>query len=468
MLKIRMFRAVLLLLCAILMGSVCACNTTPELPEQTTESTEAPTEIPTGTETEEPTTETPAADLRPGWEQDGVLKILCIGNSFSVDSMEYLYGILQDLGIKQIKLGNLAIGGCTLNTHCNNAKKDNPDYLYYENVSGTWTVTEGNVLSEYVKSENWDYISVQQASHDSGVPSTYRKLPELLSLLAQMCPDARLVWNMTWAYQQDSTHGSFPKYDSDQATMYQKIISTVQDKVATEDKIDMIIPCGTAIQNARAGWIGDTLTRDGFHLSNTGRYIAALTFAQMLTGLSVENVTYAPGGCTEAERALSIEAAMLAVATPFEVSVPTAQAPKQPSIEDLYELEIEFVRGYYHACEPGGRHFDRIQGSELANQFYSTQIFTKKTLPAGSIIVIESGWQYRPEGWIEDAALAGNLRPTGTTSAMIVVDDLWWGDFNYRAFNVSKTPLTSLLDLSEQDMVTVFKIYVPYDPANAE
>lgn len=463
--KKRMWRIACVLLCALLFAS---CN---QAGGQDTDTSQAPT---TDVQTEQaaPETteqvsesETEVVDLRPGWEDDGVLKILCIGNSFSVDSMEYLYGILQDLGIEQIKLGNLAIGGCTVNTHLSNAKKDNPDYLYYENTSGTWSVTEGNVLSEKVKSENWDFISLQQASHDSGLPNTYRKLHEYLERLTEMAPDAHLVWNMTWAYQQDSTHGAFPKYDSDQMTMYQKIVETVQTQVLTKPEICQVIPCGTAIQNARAGWLGDTLTRDGYHLSNTGRYVAALTFAQTLTGKSVENVTYAPAGMSAAERALAIESAMLAVQTPFAVSTPVAEAPEQPSIEDLYELELEFVRGYYHACEPGGRHWNRIQGSELANQFYSTQIFTKETLPVGSIIVIEKGWQYRPEGWIEDAALAGNLRPGQVTSSMIVVDELWWGDFNYRAFNVSKTPLTSLLDLEAEDMKPIFKIYVPYDPA---
>lgn len=453
----------LCMLCACLVLPLCACDTSKNPEQQTTLPEAVTTE-----QSEEPTTDAPAQDLRPAWDADGVMKILCIGNSFSVDSMEYLYGILQDLGVQEIKLGNLAIAGCSLNTHYTNAKGDKAEYQYFVNTTGTWSVTEGNVLSDIVKSENWDFISLQQASHDSGLPNTYRRLPVLVETLREMCPDARLVWNMTWAYQQDSTHGAFPKYNSDQMTMYQKILSAIEQKVLVEPDIDMVIPCGTAIQNARAGWLGDTLTRDGFHLSNTGRYIAALTFAQMLTGKSVEGVTYAPGGFTAEEQALAIESAMLAVKKPFEISVPTAEGPKQPDIESLYELEIAFDRGYYHACEAGGRHFDRIQGSDLANQFFSTQIFTKQTLPEGSIIVIAEGWQVRPEGWLEDAALPGALRPATANVRMIVVDDLWWGDFNYRAFNVSKAPLISLLDISAADMTEIFKIYVPYDPTQAQ
>ncbi len=435
--------------------------------EETTEPlTEETTEL-TTEETTEPE-ETEPVYTKQDWEEDGVLKILCLGNSFSVDTMEYLYGILKDLGVEEIKLGNLAIAGCSLSTHYANAQSDAAEYLYYENTTGTWKSGSGYVMSDIIKSENWDFISLQQASHDSGVESTYGPLSKLIDIIEPQCPGARLVWNMTWAYQQDATHGSFPVYNKDQMTMYGKIVSTVQAKVLTETSIEKVNPAGTAIQNARAGWIGDTLTKDGFHLTNTGRYIAALTFAQTLTGKSVENVTYAPVGLTAAEQTLAIEAAMLAVKKPFDVSTPTAEAPDVPSIEDLYELEIEFDRGYYHACEPGGRHFNRLQGSDLANKFYSTQIFTKETLPAGSIILIAEGWQYRPESWLGDEQLPTNLRPAGSVDTMIVVDDLWWGDFTFRAFNLSKTPQVSLLDMTAEDMKEVIKIYVPYDPSTVE
>ena len=42
-------------------------------------------------------------------EQDKSISILAIGNSFSVDAMEYLYGILNDIGYEDITLGNLYI-----------------------------------------------------------------------------------------------------------------------------------------------------------------------------------------------------------------------------------------------------------------------------------------------------------------------------------------------------------------------
>ena len=53
-------------------------------------------------------TEGAASDGTP-WDDDGVLKILTIGNSFSVDCMEYVYQIAKAAGVEKIKLGNLFV-----------------------------------------------------------------------------------------------------------------------------------------------------------------------------------------------------------------------------------------------------------------------------------------------------------------------------------------------------------------------
>jgi hypothetical protein len=67
--------------------------------------------------------------------------------------------------------------------------------------------------------------------------------------------------------------------------------------------------------------LGDTLTRDGFHLSiPLGRYIAALTWGRVLTGESVENIAYAPVEVDEKLKAIAIESVENAVKNPFEIT----------------------------------------------------------------------------------------------------------------------------------------------------
>ena len=112
--------------------------------------------------------ETPKAD----WEADGVLRILTIGNSFSDDTMQYVYQIAKDLGIEKISLGNLYIGGCSLATHAANAAAGKAAYEYRTNTSGTWSTVKEYKMSDAIKSQDWDFISLQQASGSSGIEST--------------------------------------------------------------------------------------------------------------------------------------------------------------------------------------------------------------------------------------------------------------------------------------------------------
>ena len=66
------------------------------------------------------------------------LKILAIGNSFSTDAMQYLYGIAKDAGVETVVLGNLYYGGCSLQQHLTFGTKNSPSYTYYKNNSGSW------------------------------------------------------------------------------------------------------------------------------------------------------------------------------------------------------------------------------------------------------------------------------------------------------------------------------------------
>ncbi len=255
------------------------------------------------------------------WSDDGELKILSLGNSFSVDSLQYVYQIAENLGIEKITLGNLYISGCTLATHLNNAKSDSASYTYYTNTTGTWKTTSKYKMSAAVTSENWDYITFQQGSRTSGLADTYDDLEELVPIIHEMSPEAKLVWHMTWAYQQNSTHSGFANYDNNQITMYNAIVNSVKTKVNTNKNIVSVIPVGTSIQNARTSTLGDTLTRDGFHLTTTtGRYIGSLTFVSKLTKLDINKVTYAPSGVDENTKAIAITSTINAINNPYSIT----------------------------------------------------------------------------------------------------------------------------------------------------
>ncbi|MBQ6700808.1 MAG: DUF4886 domain-containing protein, partial [Oscillospiraceae bacterium] len=393
------------------------------------------------------------------WDTDGdkTLEILAIGNSFSVDALQYAWQIANDIGIEKIVLGNLYIGGCSLETHAANAKGDLAKYTYYHNENGTWKTTASTKISTALAERDWDYITIQQASNYSGVESTYNDDLTYLVDYVKERSDAKLGWHMTWAYQQNSTHSAFPTYNKDQMTMYNAIISAVQNKIVTNGNFDFIVPNGTAVQNSRTSLLGDTTTRDGYHMSNDyGRYLTGLAFVKTVTGLDISGVKYAPSGVDSEEKAIAIESVNNACAKPFEV---TKSAYTNEIPEGYIELKPVLYKGaFWHSTFAEGYNVLHTDKSN-SNQFFATPRFTKEDLPVGSIIVVESGWQYRPEGWIKDEVQTA--REDVTAKSFVKVTEEWWSDYTIRAFNISKTGLPSLANTEEAEVRAAFKIYVP-------
>lgn len=225
------------------------------------------------------------------------LKILAFGNSFSKDAMRHLWDIAKSYGVKNVVLGNLNIGGCSLDQHYENMAQNAAVYAYSKNTSGEWE-TSKNITATYgLQDEDWDIITIQQASDQSGDPSAFDSLSGILKYLEQRKPkkDTKILWHMTWAYQSDSKKAAFEKYNNDQTQMYEAILERVKENVLSHDNFVGVIPAGTAIQNLRKTKVGDTLTRDGYHLSyGMGRYVAALTWYCYITGADPQETPFVP------------------------------------------------------------------------------------------------------------------------------------------------------------------------------
>ena len=252
-------------------------------------------------------------------ESDGVLKLLAIGNSFSDDALEHhLHGLALATG-KKLIIGHLRIGGSSLNLHWQNASNNKPAYTYNKiNVDGFRTSTPNTAISDVLDDEEWEYISLQQVSQHSGLFNTFTKpLPLLVDYLKQALEDeVKLILHQTWAYAKNTTHAGWANYDNDQLTMYQAIVSTVNQAKELVDA-DIIVPSGTAIQNGRTSVIGDNFCRDGFHLDvNIGRYTASATWYEILFGESVIGNSYKPKALSAYEAEIAQHAAHFAVLQP--------------------------------------------------------------------------------------------------------------------------------------------------------
>lgn len=279
--------------------------------------------------------------------QARTVKILAIGNSFSRDAIEQNLHELAAADGDTAIVGNLYIGGCSLERHLNNVRGNRHDYVYRKiGADGKMTEKTKTSVKEALDDDNWDYISVQQASPFSGMFDTYAaSLPDLLDYVTANAPkDSRLMLHQTWAYQQGAKHTGFKNYDNDQVTMYRAIVDA-NNRAAELGKIQIIAPAGTAVQNARTSFIGDHMNRDGYHLDlGVGRFTAACVWYEKLFGKDVTENPYLPEGMNPDLARVAREAAHAAVAKPSEITDLASLEPESPLYKDSrvpIEIRIE-------------------------------------------------------------------------------------------------------------------------------
>lgn len=462
-----------LALVLILLLSVVACNNNPtETP--TDAPTDAPTEAPTNPETpteqpttpgEEITTGEPEAEIDPmeqtyPWaEVPKTLKILAIGNSFSVDAMEYLYQIAKDAGVETVVLGNLRVSGCTLDMHYDYMTNNTAAYTYLKNTTGTWTSTDGKRMIDGLTDEDWDYVTLQQGSHESGVLSSYDYLNKLCKYVRNNVsnPDVKLLWHMTWAYREGCSHSGFANYDRSQAKMYEMIVKATDEMVLSLDQFTNVIPSGTVVQNVRTSFLGDNINRDdGYHMSQPiGRYLIGLTYFAAITGADISNINYCPSATASPELiAMFKECVTNAMNNKFEVTnstytqgsaeIPVTQrtdaALAQAAGIDLSKyrlLEFDYVENKYWYSTKAADAPSNASSSQDGKFLCSKTRYTKEQL-MNAVIICDDGWQYRAEKWPNATDLATS-RGGNVTDAITVLTADWWGTDTYFAFNLSKT-----------------------------
>lgn len=231
------------------------------------------------------------------------MKILSIGNSFSQDAQRYLHRLAKSAG-ENIKTVNLYIGGCPLQRHYLNMLDDVPDYLFEFNGESTGLKVS---IRQAIVSDDWDIITLQQASRFSGDYQTYSPyIEELAVYVRKYRPHTKIFIHQTWAYE-DGTDRLIQIGFQSAGEMFAAVREAYQ-KAAEAIGADGIIPCGEALWNATQAGI-EKIHRDGFHASlGVGRYVLALTWYKTLTGKALAGLDFAdfdvPVTCEEKEIAL--------------------------------------------------------------------------------------------------------------------------------------------------------------------
>lgn len=275
------------------------------------------------------------------------LKVLMIGNSFSISCTRQMPQIAADLGL-ELDLCSMYIGGCSLERHWNNVKLAAKDpnaapYHMVRFVNGKRVCGDGSNKSishsnipQMLKREKWDIVTIQQASHFSWKSESYHPFgDELVATIRELSPQAEIVVQETWSYTPWDPR--LKKWGIDQNEMYAFLHDAYRSFAGKYNL--RLIPFGTAVQawrkalpvmyteNSYGGdvvgggtkpaeqhfkqvdgkWVPDS---DSFHLSRSGEYFQSLVWTAFLFGADVTNCNYRPDFVSEGDAALMKKVAM--------------------------------------------------------------------------------------------------------------------------------------------------------------
>lgn len=209
------------------------------------------------------------------------LNVLAIGNSFTDDPTAYLDDLVISSGIDRTKLCLYVgvIGGSSLQTW--SEKYNSNETVEITRKVGLASVSTTSGTLKQIFSQDWDIVVLNQLSSLAiNYGSLNPHLKNIRSFIRQDCTNQKvcIAWQSVWSYYKDYT-------DNPKGIIGWSNLCSVTKEQINKDGVDIIIPTGTAIQNARGSSLNTAhdITRDGHHLAfGIGRYIAACTWFQVL------------------------------------------------------------------------------------------------------------------------------------------------------------------------------------------
>ena len=243
-------------------------------------------------------------------EGEKPLKVLMIGNSFSICNLREMPNVASAMG-KRLDLASLFIGGCSLERHWNNVVAASTNaafrpYRFDRTVGGKKVVENGKAnIPDALVLDKWDVVTVQQASHFSWRPETFEPFGgSLVAKVRELAPQAKIVVQETWSYPPWDKR--LKKFGFDQAEMYRRLRATYAG-FAGKYGFD-VIPVGTAAEIVPDRNL--LFTKPDFHFNREGVYLQGLAFTAKLFGVDVRKCPYRPDWMPE-DRAEAIKAAVM-------------------------------------------------------------------------------------------------------------------------------------------------------------
>lgn len=194
------------------------------------------------------------------------LKILAFGNSWTLDALSYVPFIMKSVNPDcKLTLSMATISGGSLENHLERMSLDRRyEYNGYESDEIRYRMY--SILARHLlQATDWDIILLHQVSYQTVDYSTYQPVSDIIKYIYANClTSTKIGWLLTPALPNGLSYCT-----SDE--MFYSIGDCVR-RVCEDFPIDIVLPCGTALQNARTTLLdklsdGERMTSaDNWHL----------------------------------------------------------------------------------------------------------------------------------------------------------------------------------------------------------
>lgn len=336
--------------------------------------------------------------------------------------------------------------------------KGNYNVVYQFNTNNGNVGLQFKKTGPYVPKPDDDPKTVEEVLTKAGKnPANYEKLP---------------FWYTKNAWYQSTVASNYMKLQT--ATSGGNFNKFVATNILCKGEIpngSVVVSMGGDYGYRPEGWVDDktkTATRpDRTSVQVTEVNDAWWTSGSQTFGYRAFNLDKGVNNLTDAEMEEVIEK--------FAVFVPkTTKALPNPDavfttagykLDDYTKLELTYNKyAFYNSTGDNGgvlQTKENVPTATNLGQFVATGIIDKANIPNGSVLVVCDGYQYRPEGWQVKGEKNTASRPGNVTTAVTVVDDAWWGNFNYRAFNLAYAGNPGIPVTEMDHVIASFAIYVP-------
>ena len=256
------------------------------------------------------------------------LKILMIGHSLGNDATYLVPEVFKAHSDTHLIMGVLYHSGCRLHQHVSYLEGDAAQYAYYEFDSEKDTqwrradsqgnyhpyfsgmgndiyIEDGSIAQTMrygITRHDWDIVAMQAGVFEAAnkcdspyavqIPQDIAKVQSyVLKNLIDQNKQPTFVWNMTWSTPVDpellnqAYANNLQKFFfGSTADMYAQISETLRSIVEPTCAFAMVMPSGTAVQNAKQVLPDKALYRDTIHASDFTRLMTAYIWYCKLTG----------------------------------------------------------------------------------------------------------------------------------------------------------------------------------------